>query len=34
MKSYTVQVAFPAAAESDHCVWLREVVASRWLLHE
>ena len=32
VKGYTVRLAFPPNAQSNHCVWLHEVVAARWLL--
>lgn len=32
VKGYTVRLAFPPQAQSNHCVWLHEIVATRWLL--
>ncbi len=32
VKGYTVRLAFPPDAQSNHCVWLKQVVATRWLL--
>ncbi|MCB1225688.1 MAG: hypothetical protein KDK99_07770 [Verrucomicrobiales bacterium] len=32
MKGFTVRVAYPPNAQSDSCLWLREIVSTRWLL--
>ena len=32
--SVTVRVAFPPSAQSDHCVWITDLMAGRWLLFE
>ena len=34
MKGFAVRLAYPENAESSQCVWIREVVAPRWLLQE
>lgn len=32
MSGYTLKIAYPAKAQSEQCVWIKQVVASRWLL--
>lgn len=32
MSGHTLKIAYPENAQSDQCVWIRQVVASRWLL--
>ncbi|MFM2168664.1 MAG: hypothetical protein RIS79_3035 [Verrucomicrobiota bacterium] len=32
MSGYTLKIAYPENAQSDQCVWIKQVVASRWLL--
>lgn len=32
--SVTVRVAFPPSAQSDHCVWITDLLADRWLLFD
>ena len=32
MSGFTLRVAYPENAQSDQCVWLKQVVAARWLL--
>lgn len=32
MSGYTLRIAYPESAQSDQCVWIKQVVASRWLL--
>jgi len=32
MSGYTLRIAYPENAQSEQCVWLKQVVASRWLV--
>lgn len=32
VSGYTLKIAFPENAQSDQCVWIRQVIAARWLL--
>jgi hypothetical protein len=31
-QAVTLRVGFPPAAQSDHCVMIKEIVADRWML--
>jgi hypothetical protein len=32
MAGYTLRIAYPENAQSEQCVWIKQVVASRWLI--
>jgi hypothetical protein len=32
MNGFTLKIAYPEKAQSDQCVWIKQVMASRWLL--